>query len=124
MHEMEHLVDATLGGGHATGIHAGDDVHHVFRQRGLELADDLAAAHDADGGLTGDQAEHVEIDVFLILDLDDVLRAVQVAVGVHDERQPRLGRVDFQVFENLQRGSGRHMVDNDAVLNAGDFHQA
>ena len=46
MHEMEHLVDATLGGGHATGIHAGDDVHHVFRQHGLELADDLAAAQE------------------------------------------------------------------------------
>lgn len=91
---------------------------------GLELADDLAAAHDADGGLTGDQAEHVEIDVFLILDLDDVLRAVQVAVGVHDERQPRLGRIDLQVLQHLERGAGGHMVDDDAVLNAGDFHQA
>ena len=90
----------------------------------LLLFDDLAAAHHVHGGLAGHEAEHVEVDVLVIFDFDDVLGAVTLGVGVHDERKLGFGRVDFQVFENLQRGSGRHMVDNDAVLNAGDFHQA
>ena len=77
-----------------------------------------------DSDVAVDVAEHVEVDVLVIFDFDDVLGAVTLGVGVHDERKLGFGRVDFQVFENLQRGSGRHMVDNDAVLNAGDFHQA
>ena len=47
-----------------------------------------------------------------------------VAVGVHDQRELGLSRINFQVFEHLERGASRHMVDDDAVLNAGDFHQA
>ena len=116
---MEHLLDAGLGGGHAARVHAGNHADDVLGQVRLLLFDDLAAAHHVHGGLAGHEAEHVEVDVLVIFDFDDVLGAVTLGVGVHDERKLGFGRVDFQVFENLQRGSGRHMVDNDAVLNAG-----
>ena len=121
---MEHLLDARLGGGHAARVHTGDHSHDMFGQVRLFLFDDLAAAHHIHGGLTGHEAEHVEVDVFVIFDLDDVLGTVALGVGVHDECQLGFGWVDLQIVENLERGAGRHVIDDDTVLDAGDFHQA
>ena len=88
---------------------------------------DFTAAHNADGCGACHKAEHVKVDGFGFLfafDLDDVFGSEHVAVGVHDQSELGLSRINFQVFEHLERGAGRHMVDDDAVLNAGDFHQA
>lgn len=107
-----------------TRVHAGNHADDVLGQVRLLLFDDLAAAHHVHGGLAGHEAEHVEVDVAVIFDFDDVLGAVTLGVGVHDERKLVLAGSIFRYSRTFSGGSGRHMVDNDAVLNAGDFHQA
>ncbi len=121
IHKMEDVREIVLHGGDAARVLAADDVLHSVRHFQLHLLDGLPLLDDVHRGVRVDQPEEIVVDVDDIVDLDDVLLAHLLAVGVADERDIIIGLVKVQIVEHLDSVAGGNVVDDNTFFYTGDF---
>ena len=118
------MLQLLLRGGDAAGVLAADDVGHALGQGQVLALDQLAVADDVDGDAGIDVAQHIEVDVDDLADLDDVLLALLLALGVLDHGHGAVQLAQVQDVVDVHAAARSDVVEHDAVANLSDNHTA
>ena len=118
----EFMDDFLLGCGDAAGILAADDVFEGLRHVDAPLFHQRAVADEVHRDAGVHEAQHVEINGDVGIDLDDVLLAGAVADGVFDDGHGGVQGVEVQKLVDPHAPPGGDVVDDDAVLDGVDVH--
>ena len=84
--EAEGADDLLLDSGDTARVLALDHIAQGLRQLEMQLLFQLAVFDQIDSDVAVDVAEHVEVDIDTVIDLDDVLLAIFRAVRVLNDR--------------------------------------
>ena len=85
------------------------------------LGDD-AVVDDVDGDAGIQVAQHIQIDVHVGADLDNILLAHLGAVGIFDQGHGAVQLAQIQNIVDVHAVAGGDVVQDDAVFNVSDFH--
>ena len=96
----------------AARILAFDDICDFLRKGDLGLLDYLVIFYYVDRNVIVDEAEEVEIQRFVGLDLDDILLAHLVAGSIFNDSDLTVELIEFQVPVDIHTLTGLDVVDN------------
>lgn len=113
--ELEDLRQIGFRARDAARVAAAQHALDARRESRVLLLDEHAAADDVDRRVRIDKAEHIEADLHVGVDLDDVLAPQLPAGRVFDDSHRAVERVQPQQAVQLHRAAGADMVNDDTV---------
>ena len=116
------MDDLLLDSGDTARVLALDHIAQSLRQLEVQLLFQLAVFDQIDSDVAVDVAEHVEVDIDTVIDLDDVLLAIFRAVRVLNDRDTVIHLVEPQKFIYHHTLARLDMVEHDSVFHAIYIH--
>ena len=110
-----------LDGSNAARILALDNIRYGIRQGKLMLLHDLCILDNIDGNAVIQNPQHIQINVKITFNLNDVLFAHFIAFGILDDRHRAVQLLQIQIFIDLHGTAGLDVIDHDSLIQSSDI---